>query len=98
MESSLIALPAQMHFSIPHVPLLANTLIINGSGNVHSQELLVLDAKQSSVSYLVMSENNVFDVGDKNNTFIAQVQKGGTKEAFFSCMTFNHVRDIQSGD
>lgn len=56
-ESSLIALAAQMHFSIPCVPSLANTLIITGFGNVHSQELLVMDSTQSSVSYLVMAEN-----------------------------------------
>ncbi len=56
VESSLIALAAQMHFSIPCVPLLANTLIITGFGNVHSQELLVMDSTQSSISYLIMAE------------------------------------------
>lgn len=45
-----------MHFSIPCVPLLANTLIITSFGNVHSQELLVMDSTQSSISYLVMAE------------------------------------------
>lgn len=45
-----------MHFSIPCVPLLANTLIITGFGNVHSQELLVMDSTQFSIPYLVMAE------------------------------------------
>lgn len=56
VESSLIALAAQRHFSIPCVPLLANTLIITGFGKVHSQELLVMDSTQSSIPYLVLSE------------------------------------------
>ena len=45
-----------MHFSIPSAPLLANTLIITGFGNVHSQELLVMDSTQFSMPYLVMAE------------------------------------------
>lgn len=47
-----------MHFffPIPCVPLLDNALIINGFGNVHCQELLVMDSKQTSLSYLVTSE------------------------------------------
>lgn len=44
VESSLIALAAQMHFSIPCVPLLANVPIITGFGNVHSQAFLVMDS------------------------------------------------------
>lgn len=37
-------------FSIPSVQLLANTLIITGSGNVHSRELLVMDSTQATIS------------------------------------------------
>lgn len=43
-------------FLIPCVPLLDNALIINGFGNVYCQELLVMDSKQTSLSYLVTSE------------------------------------------
>lgn len=42
-ESSLTAFTAQMHFSIPCLLLLTNTLIITSSGSVHSQELLGMD-------------------------------------------------------
>lgn len=45
-----------MHFSIPYVPLPANTLIITSLGNVHSQELLVMDSTQFSVCSLAIAE------------------------------------------
>lgn len=54
-----------MHFPIPCVPLLANTLIITSLENVHSQELLVMDSTQFSISYLVMAEKgNIFGFMD----------------------------------
>lgn len=65
LESALTAPAAQMHFSIPCVPLPANTLIITSLGNVHSQKLLVRDSIHFSIHYLVMrGEGNVlcFDV------------------------------------
>lgn len=65
VQSALIAPAAQMHFPIPCVPLLANTLIITSLENVHSQELLVMDSTQFSISYLVMAEKgNIFGFMD----------------------------------
>ena len=49
-----------MHFSIPCVPLLANTLIITSFKNVHSQELLVMDSTWSSISYQGMAGEDDF--------------------------------------
>lgn len=57
---SCTAPPALMHFPIPCVPLLDNALIINGFGNVHCQELLVMNSDQPSISYLVKSVNTIY--------------------------------------
>lgn len=47
-------------FSIPRVPLLANTLIITSLGNVHTQELLVTDSTHFSISRQVTAEEGMF--------------------------------------
>lgn len=67
MEFSFIAIPAQMHFSIPSVLLPANTLIITSFGKVHSQELLRMDLTQSSKNKSEDSKGIMFNIINKVN-------------------------------
>lgn len=85
-----------MHFSIPSVPLLANTLIITGFGNVHSQELLVMDSTQLSIPYLVMAEKwNILvlyrDLNGKYNRRLNQSIKSNTVKIFKSVKITNAI-------
>lgn len=85
-----------MHFSIPSVPLLANTLIITGFGNVHSQELLVMDSTQLSIPYLVMAEKwNILvlyrDLNRKYNRRLNQSIKSNTVKIFKSVKITNAI-------
>lgn len=85
-----------MHFSIPSVPLLANTLIITGFGNVHSQELLVMDSTQLSIPYLVMAEKwNILvlyrDLNGKHNRHLNQSIKSNTVKIFKSVKITNAI-------
>lgn len=85
-----------MHFSIPSVPLLANTLIITGFGNVHSQELLVMDSTQLSIPYLVMAEKwNILvlyrNLNGKYNRRLNQSIKSNTVKIFKSVKITNAI-------
>lgn len=85
-----------MHFSIPSVPLLANTLIITGFGNVHSQELLVMDSTQLSIPYLVMAEKwNILvlyrDLNGKYNRRLNQSIKSNSVKIFKSVKITNAI-------
>lgn len=60
LDSALIAPAADAFFSIPHAPLLANTLIITSLGNVHTQELPVTESTHFSISRRVTAEEGMF--------------------------------------